>query len=260
MKFFSVVVNVILLCGVVVFATPASPPNFFKGSVLRNELFDENDLLNRMQASIRAADISPIIDQFECIIGALATVSENNGLALFWSKSKSQFESSITNWRQCSSEQGSLYYLCNLKQGFITSKLIVQYASLAAEQNPYFFLLLVQELQQSCVSGVDNFLETNANRALDFEYFKCVLDAISDAVGESEAEEIWTKYQDVLQAIYEQLLNCKNQEKPLQQVKCYVEGVSGFISNLIKFYDELVQVNVELIQKIEQYVQQRCYP
>lgn len=94
------------------FASPSpSAHKLFKGTELRHDLFNEKDLLNRMEASIRAVDVSQIIDQFECIIGALGTVSKNNGLEAFWLSFRSQFESNIAEWRQCSNKQGLSYYL-----------------------------------------------------------------------------------------------------------------------------------------------------
>lgn len=93
------------------FASPSSAHKLFKATDLRHDLFNEKYFLNRMEASIRAIDVSQIIDQFECIIGALGTVSENNGLEAFWSSFRSQFKSNIAEWRQCSNKQGLLYYL-----------------------------------------------------------------------------------------------------------------------------------------------------
>lgn len=64
-------------------------------------------------------------------------------------------------------------------------------------------------------------MKINADKApgVDIEYFICILSAITDAVEESDVEQTWAKYQDLLQYRIEQMSNCKNLVRPLEQVK-----------------------------------------
>lgn len=104
----------------------------------------------------------------------------------------------------------------------MTYKMISEYLRMVAQQKPEIISEIAREVQAQCsglteVSFEDVVEETNADDKL--KKLKCIKDAITDAVKETDFAKIWDEYKRDLEKMFDQIKACKNEANKWEETK-----------------------------------------
>lgn len=114
---------------------------------------------------------------------------------------------------------------CNVKEGVATYKLVTEYIRLAAAENPQIIQEFARQIQAKC-SGqtyaelMNKFAiadETDGIKGV--EKIKCITEAITDAVSETDFNKIWEEYRKDLEKLHERVKACKSESSKWEAAK-----------------------------------------
>lgn len=95
---------------------------------------------------------------------------------------------------------------------------------MVAETKPEVVAIFAREIQQKCnaqhLEILTEFMGKAVNDVHDIvEKVKCIKEAISDAVAETEFSKIWEEYKEDLAKHFENLKGCKDESNIWQEIK-----------------------------------------
>lgn len=99
----------------------------------------------------------------------------------------------------------------------------MEYLAAVMAKDPNFTATLFTEFSKQCTLVPPSYQQiTNQlfdDRQDPLEYVKCVIGAITDAVSETNYEQLWKYYVKQLEKKFENIANCKNQGSPIDAAK-----------------------------------------
>lgn len=106
-------------------------------------------------------------------------------------------------------------FRCNIKQFFQTTKLLNEYGR--AVNNPEILREITQEVQKECNGQTVDEIDAQASKTV--EKIKCIAEAITEAVKETDYSKVWEEYKRRVAEKLEQVKACKAQKSPVEFVK-----------------------------------------
>lgn len=111
-------------------------------------------------------------------------------------------------------------FSCNIREGAATYRLVTEYVRLAVSEKPEIVQDLIQQIQETCSAQTDLAEEDFSIEARNpVERLRCIIEAITDAVKETDFQKIWEEYKKDLEQLLERLRGCRNEPSAWEQAK-----------------------------------------
>jgi len=210
---------------------------------------------------------SNLHEQFQCLLDVLAEVSKSNGLGELWTKRQPELQRALDTWKKCTELENKLsQFLCGIKRGLVTYRLINEYLREITSKKPAIVNELVHQLQEKCSSyksSTEDLLDLDdleydelSNNLL--EKLKCYSEAITDGLKETDFAKPWDKLRSDLRKLADRVQACKKQSSLMEIAKCVAKEAEGAKGIMNGFLTNLKKVNKEAHDRVMKNIRERC--
>jgi len=203
--------------------------------------------------------------EFECLADVLGKVSQLHDLDALWKQSQPQLEHHIAKWEQCGNAGNALLViLCNIKEGVASFSIVNEYIKLASAQDPTFVPDLINQYKETCgggSSGVEMFAVEGVKECVRrlSERIKCISEAISDAIKDTDFQKDWEEYKKNLDILRNHLKACKNEPTTSEAAKCIRNELKYAREILSSFLSGVKETNIDVYNRVRENIKKRCY-